>query len=200
MKAFKIMFVTALLVLTACVTINIYFPAVEAQEAAEKIVDEILGDEIQRQAPGKDDQSMELRRLEPGYAMNLLDFLIPTAAAEGMVKFDADTPTVRKLQASMKKRHGQLKAFYESGAIGYTQDALVAVRDLKAVPLKQRGQLKNLISAENNDRNHLYQEIARANGHPEWQKDVRATFAKTWIDNAPGGWFYRNGQGAWVRK
>jgi uncharacterized protein YdbL (DUF1318 family) len=200
MKTHKLLFVAALLLLTACVTINIYFPAAEAQEAAEKIVDDILGDEAQQQAPGKDEQSMELRPIQQGYALNLLDILIPTAEAADMGKFSADTPAVRKLQAAMKKRHGQLKAFYQSGAIGFTRDALVGIRDLKAVALKQRGQLKNLVSAENRDRNALYKEIARANGRPEWEKDVRETFAKTWIGNAAKGWWYQNSKGAWVQK
>lgn len=200
MKTYKVLLVTVLLILTACVTINIYFPAAEAKEAAEKIVDDILGDEAQQQPPGKDNQSMQPSPLEQGYAMSLLDILIPPAEAAGMGKFDADTPAVRKLQAAMKQRHAQLKGFYQSGAIGFTQDALVAVRDLKSAPLKQRGQLKNLISAENNDRNQLYREIARANGHPEWEKDIRETFANTWIGNAAKGWWYQNPQGAWVRK
>ena len=203
MKKVKILFVTALLVLTACVTINIYFPAAEAREAAEKIVDDVLGTDANKPPtpePGKDDQSMNLRALQQGYAMSLLDILIPPAEAAGMGKFDADTPAVRKLQASMKKRNAQLKAFYASGAIGFTQDGLVAVHDLSAVPLKQRGQLKNLLGAENNDRNQLYKEIARANGHPEWEKDVRETFAKTWIGNAGKGWWYQNAKGAWVHK
>ncbi len=200
MKAVKYFFVATLLILTACVTINIYFPAAEAKEAAEKIVDDILGDEAPQQAPGKDDQSLDLRGLEQGYAMTLLDILIPPAEAAGAVKFDADTPAVHKLQAAMKQRHAQLKPFYESGAIGFTQDALVGIRDLNAASLKQRGQLKNLVSAENKDRNQLYKEIARANGHPEWEKDVRDTFAKTWIGNAGKGWWYQKAQGDWVQK
>jgi uncharacterized protein YdbL (DUF1318 family) len=200
MKSLKLFFFATLLILTACVTINIYFPAAEAKEAAEKIVDDILGDEVKQQTPGKDDQSMLPRPIEQGYAMTLLDILIPPAEAAGTVKFDADTPAVRKLQAAMKQRHAQLKPFYQSGAIGFTQDALVGIRDLKAVSLKQRGQLKNLVSAENKDRNQLYREIARANGHPEWEKDVRDTFAKTWIGNAGKGWWYQNSKSAWVQK
>ncbi|MEJ2394790.1 MAG: YdbL family protein [Candidatus Thiodiazotropha sp.] len=200
MKPIKLLFITVLLVLTACVTINIYFPAAEAKEAAEKIVDDILGDEAKQPAPAKDNQSMVPRPSEQGYATNLLDFFIPSAEAAGMVKFDADTPAVRKLQAAMKQRHAQLKPFYQSGAIGFTQNALIDIHDLKSAPLKERGQLKNLIKAENADRNQLYKEIARANGHPEWEKDVRDTFAKTWIGNAAKGWWYQNGKGSWVQK
>ena len=100
----------------------------------------------------------------------------------------------------MKQRFNQLKGFYDSGAVGFTQDALIGIRDLGSVPLKQRGQLKNLVDAENQDRNQLYKEIARANGHPEWEKDVRETFSKTWIANAAKGWWYQNSGGTWVRK
>ncbi len=199
MKPIKLLFVTALLILTACVTINIYFPAAEAREAAEKIVDDILGDEEKQQAPGDDEQSMLPGPVQSGYALNLLDFLIPPVEAAGMVKFDADTPAVRKLQAAMKQRHAQLKPFYQSGAIGFTRDALVGIRDIKAVSLKQRGQLKNLVNAENGDRNQLYKEIARANGHPEWEKDIRETFAKTWVGNAGKGWWYQNAKGSWIQ-
>ena len=204
MKSLKILFATALLLLAACVTINIYFPAAEAREAAEKIVDDVLGKDAKQPAapaptPGKDDQSMNLHRLQQGYAMSLLDILIPPAEA-AQPNFDADTPLVRKLQAAMKQRNAELMPFYASGAIGFTQDALLDIHDLSAVPLKQRGQLKNLVAAENNDRNQLYKEIARANGHLEWEKDVRATFAKTWISKASSGWWYQNAKGAWEKK
>ena len=199
MKTLKLLFVASLLVLAACVTINIYFPAAEAREAAEKIVDDILGDEAQKPEAGSDDQSMDLRPNRPVYARNLLDLLIPPAEA-AVPNFDVNTPAIRKLQASMKQRHTQLKSFYQSGAIGFTQDALVGIRDLSAVSLKQRGQLKNLVKAENNDRNQLYKEIARANGHPEWEKDVRSTFSKTWISNAAKGWWYQKSRGGWVQK
>jgi uncharacterized protein YdbL (DUF1318 family) len=187
----------SLLFLAACVTINIYFPAAEAQQAAEKIVDDILGDKAKTQ---DDESSMRVPPVGRDSAFNVLDLLIPKAEAAGQPKFDVDTPQLRKLQASMKQRHAALKAFYEQGAIGYTQDAMIGTRSLSAVSLKQRGQLKNLIAEENRDRNQLYREIARANGHPEWESDVRSVFAKTWVDKAAKGWWYQNSQGKWVQK
>jgi len=46
--------------LTACVTINIYFPAAEAQKAADKIIDEVwqlkdkpAGEQAPAEAPAK---------------------------------------------------------------------------------------------------------------------------------------------------
>jgi uncharacterized protein YdbL (DUF1318 family) len=67
------------------------------------------------------------------------------------------------------------------------------------VPLKDRGGLNGLVSAENADRAKLYKEIATGNGHPEWQGDVQNTFAARWIDKAQSGWFYQSG-GAWFKK
>ena len=41
--------------------------------------------------------------------------------------------------------------------------------------------------------------IARANGHPEWEADIRSTFARRWVANAPAGWWYQQ-DGAWKQK
>ena len=42
--------------------------------------------------------------------------------------------------------------------------------------------------------------IAKANGHPEWEPDVRNTFARTWIEEAATGWWYQNAAGKWQQK
>jgi hypothetical protein len=99
----------------------------------------------------------------------------------------------------MQARHGQLASFYTSGAIGLTKDGLIAIKDASAVPLKDRGGLNGLVAAENADRNHLYKEIATANGHPEWQAEIQNTFASRWIDKAQSGWFYQGASG-WTQK
>ena len=87
----------------------------------------------------------------------------------------------------MKSRHSQLEQFYNSGAIGLTDDGLITVRDAKAIALKDRNKVNGLVADENKDRKALYAEIARANGHPEWEDDIRQTFAKRWISNAAKG-------------
>jgi uncharacterized protein YdbL (DUF1318 family) len=184
--------------LTACVTINIYFPAAEAQEAAEQIVEDILSGTAEEVPAGQPQSG-----LVPAPAIQLvgrmLDFLVPPAHAASP-NFSVDTPEIRKLQASMKRRHGSLKGFYDSGAIGFTGDALVAVRDASKVGLKQRTQLNKLVAAENADRNAMYKAIAKANGHPEWEPDVRKTFARTWIEQAASGWWFQNAAGKWQQK
>lgn len=112
---------------------------------------------------------------------------------------EVNTPAVSAIKASMTARHSQLLPHYNSGAVGLTKDGFVAVKDATAVPLKDRGGINSLVSAENADRAKLYKEIAAGNGHPEWEGDVRQTFAGRWIDKAQGGWFYQSGS-AWVRK
>lgn len=113
---------------------------------------------------------------------------------------EINTPAIAALQASMQQRHGQLAGFYASGAVGLTRDGNIALRDANAVPLPQRQQVNSLIAAENQDRAALYREIARANGKPEWENDIRATFAQRWIQKAQPGWYYQNAGGVWTRK
>jgi hypothetical protein len=123
-----------------------------------------------------------------------------TALAVAQANLEINTPAVAAIQKSMQERHAQLLPLYTSGAVGLTRDGNVALRDANAVPLAQRAQVNALIAAENQDRAALYREIARANGRPEWESDIRTTFAQRWIDKAQAGWYYQNTSGAWVRK
>ena len=112
---------------------------------------------------------------------------------------DINSPAIIAIKSSMTARHSQLLPHYLSGAVGITKDGFIAVRDATAVPLRDRGGINSLVSAENTDRSKLYKEIAAGNGHPEWEGDIRQTFAGRWIDKAQSGWFYQSG-GDWVKK
>lgn len=115
------------------------------------------------------------------------------------VDLEVNTPAINAIKQSMQARHAQLAAHYNSGAVGLAADGMVALRDAGAVPLAQRQAVNALVAAENNDRNALYAEIASANGHPEWQAEIRSTFAQRWIQRAQPGWWVQ-GSGGWVRK
>ena len=45
----------------------------------------------------------------------------------------------------------------------------------------------------------LYKEIANGNGHPEWEAEIRSTFAQKWMQKAQAGWFVQTNDG-WVKK
>jgi uncharacterized protein YdbL (DUF1318 family) len=121
-----------------------------------------------------------------------------TALAQG--NLEINTPAISALKNAMQARHAQLAPYYASGAVGVARDGSVALRDANAVPLAQRQQVTALVAAENNDRAALYREIARANGHPEWEADVRNTFGQRWVDKAQPGWYVQNASGQWVKK
>jgi uncharacterized protein YdbL (DUF1318 family) len=132
-----------------------------------------------------------------GWLVLLLAF---AANSWAQANLEINTPAIAALQASMQKRYAELGPFYASGAIGLTRDGYIALRDANAVPLAQRQQVNGLIAAENQDHAALYKEIARANGKPEWENDIRTTFAQRWIDKAAVGWYYQNSAGAWAKK
>ncbi len=135
----------------------------------------------------------------------IVSFLVIAAAlfsatwVSAAADLDINTPAISAIKNSMQARHTQLAPNYTSGAVGLTKDGLIAVRDTTAVPLKDRQGINGLVAAENSDRNKLYKEIAVANNHPEWEGEIRNTFAGRWIDKAQGGWWYQN-NGVWVKK
>ena len=128
----------------------------------------------------------------------LLLGLAGTASAQA--NLEINTPAIAALQRSMQERHAQLQPLYAGGAVGLTRDGNVALRDANAVPLAQRAQVNGLVAAENQDRAALYREIAQANKRPEWENEIRSTFAQRWTDRAQAGWYYQNVSGAWMRK
>ncbi|MGO4503064.1 MULTISPECIES: YdbL family protein [unclassified Dyella] len=190
---------TLLVALVGCVTINVYFPEAAAQKAADQFIGTVLDSSAPAQ-PAKDDQPAPPKKNNQPSAM-LLDLLIPAAYA-------ADAPNLRVQTATTEAIHGRMQArfrdtltpLFNSGAVGFTQDGLVAVRDAGKVPLDQRAGLSAAVADENRDRNALYREVANANNHPEWEAQIRATFAKGWIERARPGWYYQDPSGAWKQK
>lgn len=125
--------------------------------------------------------------------------LVPTVQANNNADIDVSSPAITQLKTSMQERHTDLQGFYENGAIGLTRDGKIAIKDISAVPLPQRAAVNALVSAENQDRSALYREIARANNHPEWEANIRATFSQRWIDRAQSGWWIQ-GPSGWSKK
>ena len=166
---------TLLLFIAACVTINVYFPSEAAAKAADRIIQDVYGEQSSGTAAPVEPQS----RLPHGEILPsgsvLLDWFISPAHAKADIS--VNTPAIQQLKASMEQRHKQLAPYYKSGAIGMTRDGEIVLRDQKAVPLKDRNSVKSLVSKENRDRSALYREIANANEHPEWEG---ATTWDTW--------------------
>lgn len=190
------------LVLSSCVTINVYFPAAAAEKAADKIIDEVWGQPGSAAKPSDKRSSIapvpSAQRVLLAAAGSILDLLIPAAHAQA--DLNVTTPAIRQLTQSMEARHAQLKTYYDSGAVGFMRDGLIGVRDQNLIPLPERNAARKLVADENADRANLYREIAAANNHPEWEPDIRKTFAERWAERAAPGWYYQDESGAWKQK
>ena len=147
---------TVLALLAACVTINVYFPEAAADKAAEQFVDKVLDTPAQGTPPANEPQPPPPGK-SPG-AM-LLDFLVPSAYAQ-TANINIQTPQIQAIQSRMQQRFASILAkYFASGAIGFTKDGLVAVRDAAAVPLPERPALNTAVADENRDRQAVYREI-----------------------------------------
>jgi uncharacterized protein len=184
----------------ACVTINVYFPEAAAEKAAEQFVGKII-DSVPAQ-PTPEPQPAPSENNPPGGspAAMLLDLIVPSAHAQ-QANINIQTPQIQAIQSRMKQRFDSTLAKYlDGGAIGFTKDGLVAVRDAASVPLAERAAVNQAVADHVRDCNAVYREIAVANGHPEWEAQIRATFAKQWVQQAKPGWYYQDAGGAWKKK
>jgi uncharacterized protein YdbL (DUF1318 family) len=189
----------AAVALTACVTINVYFPAAEAKEAAKVFVEKVINDAAGAPKPENGNNgggmALEAPRFDP-----LMLIGIAPAYAQSQPDFNIQTPAITAIQSRMEQRFDNaLRPHFDSGALGFTEDGLVVVRDAAALPLKDRVPVNTAVADENRDRKAVYREIAVANNHPEWEGQIRSVFAKQWVDSARSGWWYQRG-GAWKQK
>jgi uncharacterized protein YdbL (DUF1318 family) len=187
--------VVLLLLLSACVTVNIYFPAAAVQRAADEIVKETWGGPT-----GKSEhiQPQSLLQFAPGGALSL-SLLTEAFAQEADI--NVSNPAIRGLRESIKRRSGAIKPYMDKGNAGINQDGMLVVRSSEGLSLKERAEVQQLIEAENRDREALYAEIAKANNiPPNAVPKIKGIFAKSWIDQAQSGWWVQDSQGNWKRK
>jgi len=153
--------------IVACVTINIYFPAEKVESVAGEIVDEIRG-----QQPVKKESGRLFRE-------SVLAFATPFAWADEPLT--VSNPTIRSLKNQMKARYAQMRPYYEKGMLREQNDGYVSLGNTAGLGLKEKRDLNSLVSAENNDRQRLYAEVAKAlNIDPSQVDRVAQIFAKEW--------------------
>jgi uncharacterized protein YdbL (DUF1318 family) len=193
-RSIRWLVLSALLVLAACVTINVYFPAAEAEKAAREFVDDVIG----APAPGAEDGASDAGDRQGAAAPVLRLALIGSAHAQADINIR--TPAIQAIRERMRERFETLRPHFDAGAVGMTADGRIAIRDASVLPLRDRATLNQLVADDNRDRDAVYREIAVANGHPEWEGDIRATFAREWIDRAAAGWYHQDAGGSWQQK
>jgi uncharacterized protein len=185
----------------SCVTVNIYFPAAAIQKAADQIVEDVR--KTPKQTPGetpeqkpedkkdKSSRSWEFRFVHLG----------PTEAYAAEVDVNVSTPAIRNLKAAMASRFPQLQPLYGKGAIGETNNGLLAIRDTGALSLKEKADVNRLVDQENADRQALYAEIIRANNLDTSKlAEVQRLFANSWRDKSSPAWWIQSDNGQWSKK
>ena len=179
--------------LAACITVNIYFPAPEVREAAEKIVDETWGEGASTEpvAPGQSGAG------KPSW----FSALGPAPAYGADIDINVSTAAIRTLIANEKKRAKELKPYLSAGSVGIGRNGMLVVRNLDNVPLREQATIRRLVEAENRNRESLYREIAKANDFGDDRvPEIQRIFAETWIKKAEKGWWVQKPDGTWAQK
>lgn len=189
-------FLGAFVFLSACVTINVYFPAAAAEKAADKVIDEVWGNKA---APPAAPAPADVKSALSHGLVAMLDFVMPAAHAQEP-NLDVSSPEIARLTDSMEARFTELEPYLDSGAVGLSADGFMAQRDANAIPLAERNRVRTLVANENADRVALYREMAAENKQPKWESMIRSVFATRWIARAKAGWYYQNPNGDWVQK
>lgn len=181
---------------SACVTVNIYFPAAAVERAADQIVKETWGTPAEPATPTPQPQSQRAISLK---ALASLRFIGVAHAQEADI--NVSNPAIRGLKDSIKRRSEAIKPYMDRGNVGIAQDGLLAIRGSDGLSLKERAEIKQLVDAENRDREALYAEIAKANNIPQENVPrIKSIFAKSWVDQARPGWSIQDRQGNWRKK
>ena len=184
----------ALLLTLACVTVNVYFPAAEVQQAADRIVEEVHGVQPSSSQPGTEPKQSMLRRTLRGMALF-------ESKAYAQADIEVSTPNIRALKNSIKERFESLKPLFEKGIVGETNDGLLSIRASEGLSLKEKADVNKLVKAENADRESLYSEIAKANDlPPDTVAEIKGLFANSWRKNAKKGWWIQEDNGDWIKK
>ena len=179
------------LAISACLTVNIYFPVTAVEKTAEKIVDDVYGTESETTKPEQQDNS------------SLLDWpsWVGPQAAYADDATSVSNANIKALKDQIAANHNKLLPFYNSGHLGITNNGLLEIRSTDNLPLPDVANLRRLTAADNQARDRLYKEVAQAlNLQPEQVPKVQRIFADQWRGKAQGGWWIQSNNGKWTRK
>ncbi len=202
--------IIAFLTLTcARITVNVYFPAAELEDAATQIEQEVRGDGLDGSAidtpprpkpSGEAPASKPQSQLIPLWRQVSLQIGPAIATAQG-INVNIKTPAIRRLIASRKKRYASLQPLLAKCVLGESNQGLVELRKQKGLSLKDKAKAKSLRAQENQDRQQLYQALATANNLPANKvREVAVIFANVNRRDARSGWCVQDTSGNWKTK
>lgn len=199
--------VTAAWTAAACITINVYFPEAAVKDLSQKIEDAVAEEAGLSDAgsePAAEEGSAALSwstRVRVAVLPILTAWTADEAQAAEVAGPEVSNPAIRKIIASRGQRLPELLPHKKSGVLGENKDALLEIRDLAALGLKDRAEVQRLVKDENADRERMFKEIAAATGaDPSHLPQIRATYAETLRENASAGDWIQTPDGSWSQK
>ncbi len=132
----------------------------------------------------------------------------PDTDQDGITRYEESKPDIDKtnkeieeVKKRMKDRYdNSLLAHYDKGVIGEQIDGYIGVRDFGDLDLKAKGEVKKLVSAENDDRKLLYKLVAEINKVPNEVDKVAKIYALKWRDSAKATHYVQDDAGTWMTK
>ncbi|MBN1880974.1 MAG: DUF1318 domain-containing protein [Deltaproteobacteria bacterium] len=195
-KKIALVFTVCFMLVTACVTVNIYFPAEAVRRAADEIVDDVYESDDAVSLP----VLLKTAWAELRTGAMLTGLFVETAFAQD-VDIDINTPAISAIRSSLEGRSPLLRPYYTGGNIGITNRGYLEIRSMTGLDVKSQADLKGLVNADNNDRKNLYYEIAVANSFgSEAVPQIETLFADSWRTKASPGWVIQNDDGSWTTK
>jgi uncharacterized protein YdbL (DUF1318 family) len=201
LKSMALIGLVALLAGCVPVTINITFPQEKIDTAASRIEDMVRAPQpTQPETPkrdgGKPSSSVSPWALVALITPNLAD--AQSQSVEVVPELKERTPEIMRAIESRRSRFPQVQALARQGCIGENNQGLLDARPGSGC---DAGAVNALISAENRDREFLYETLRKQNNMPPGDIGrIRAGFAKANREKANPGEWIQQPNGTWVKK
>ena len=185
------------------ITVNIYFPEKEAEEAFKILEKELMTPEGEKQEPkpdAKPESSIKFELVTSAYAQ---EPRLSEKIAEMMKKM----PDVVNAYKEMGARIADIHKLADNGAVGIGNNGMLIFREEELLTPDQ----KKLVAAENENRKTIFNGMAKAiiriNRAPENEQNLKQVmpqavklFAAIRQEMAKKGWWIQSPDGNWSRK
>ncbi len=185
------------------ITVNIYFPEKEVEEAFKILEKELMTPEGEKQKPNPDvkpKSSITFEWVTSAYAQE-------PGLSDKIAEIVKKMPDVVNAYKEMGARIADIDKMRDSGAVGEGNSGMLVFRDEKLLTPDQ----KKLVSAENENRktviNGMAKAIIRISREPENEQNLKQVmpqamgqFAAIRRESAKKGWWIQSPDGNWSRK
>jgi hypothetical protein len=185
------------------ITVNIYFPEKEVEEAFKALEKELMTPEGEKQEPkpdAKPESSIKFELVTSAYAQE-------PGLSEKIAEMMKKMPDVVNAYKEMGARIADIHKLADNGAVGIGNNGMLIFREEELLTPDQ----KKLVSAENENRktiiNGMAKAIIRINRAPENEQNLKQVmsqaverFASIRRESAKKGWWIQSPDGNWSRK